>query len=207
MQSVVQPVVHAPPRRVLTLGGSFNPIHVGHLVCARAAAEAAGYTAVRLMPAGTNPHKPTADMATAVHRLTMCQNSVAGDSFYAVDAREVQRSGASFTIDTAFEISGSSGERVPWLIGADLLPRLHTWHRFAELLLHIDLVVMRRGGHTINLHDLDPRVATIAEASVQVPSIDVSSTDIRRRVRTGLSIEHLVPPAVARHIANHDLYR
>ena len=210
MQSVVQTEVPAIASRILTLGGSFNPIHVGHLICARAAAEAAGYTRVRLVPAGANPHKPTADratnMATAEHRLTMCQLAVAGDPFYAVDAREVRRAGASFTIDTAFEISKKTGECVAWLVGADLLAKLHTWHRFDELVQSIDFVVMRRAGHAIDANGLDPRVAALAERAVVVPALEISATMIRERVRARKSIEHLVPPAVARYIRNERIY-
>jgi nicotinate-nucleotide adenylyltransferase len=206
MQSVVQPVVQVPVRRLLTLGGSFNPIHVGHLVCARAAAEAAGYAGVRLMPAGANPHKPTADMATAESRLTMCQLAVAGDPFYVVDGREVRRPGASFTYDTATELALTTEERVAWLVGTDLLARLNSWHRFDELLLKIDFVVMRRAGHAIDLAGLDPRVAELAERAVVVPAIEVSATTIRQRTRSGQSIEHLVPPAVARFIANQAVF-
>lgn len=207
MQSVVQPVVQPPARRLLTLGGSFNPIHFGHLICARAAAEAAGYAGVRLMPAGANPHKPTADMATASHRLTMCQLAIAGDPFYVVDNREVRRSGASFTYDTAHALSLATGERVAWLVGTDLLARLHTWHRFDELIEQIDFVVMRRAGHEIDPAGLDPRVAQLAAGAVVVPSVEISATIIRDRVRDGLSIEHFVPPAVARFIADRGLFR
>jgi nicotinate-nucleotide adenylyltransferase len=206
MQSVVQPLVQAPAKRLLTLGGSFNPIHIGHLVCARAAAEAAGYEGVRLVPAGANPHKPTADLATAESRLTMCQLAVAGDPFYVVDDREVRRSGPSFTYDTAEMLSLATGERVAWLVGTDLLARLHTWHRFDELLRQIDVVLMRRAGHAIELASLDPSVAALAMRAVEVPAIEISATMIRVRARAGRSVEHLVPAAVARHIANHRIY-
>lgn len=196
-------------KRRLCLGGSFNPIHVGHLVCARAAAEAAGFAGVRLIPAGANPHKKAADLADASHRLTMCQLAVAGDPFFFVDDREIRRGGASYTFDTATSLLDSRAEpdhRVAWLIGTDLLGRLHTWHRFDELRKIVDFVVMRRAGQPAATIDLDPRVAAMAKTLVEVPQIEISSTDIRERVRAGKSIEHLVPPAVARLIANEGIY-
>ena len=211
MQSVVQTVSQPPlPQRQkqrLCLGGSFNPIHVGHLICARIAAEQAGYGGVRLIPTGTNPHKGTADLAAAADRVTLCQLAVAGDPFFVVDDREARRPGPSYTFDTAAELAAETGGRVAWLVGTDLLARLHTWHRFDELLEQTDMVVMRRAGHPIERAGLDPRVARLAEAAVVVPAIELSATMLRARIRNGLPLDHFLPPAVARHIESHGLYR
>lgn len=206
MQSVVQPESRPPTRRYLTLGGSFNPIHVGHLICARSAAEKAGFTGVRLMVAGANPHKASADLAAAADRLAMCQLAVAGDPFYVVDSREVRRSGPSFTFDTAAELASETRQKVAWLVGTDLLSRLHTWHRFNELIDVVDFIVMRRAGHTLDLDDLDSKARTLAVRGFRVPSVEISSTEVRQRVRQGISVEHWVPPGVARFIADRGIY-
>jgi len=203
-------------RRLLCLGGSFNPVHVGHLICARFAAERAGFGGVRLVVAQVNPHKlgpaDAADLAPADDRLSMCQAVAAGDPFFTVDARELARPGPSYTLETARSLlaDGSEpGPRVAWLIGTDHLPRLHGWHGFADGGLSdvVEFVVMRRAGHPVDLGPLDPRVRAIAERSVEVPQIEVSSTLVRRRVRAGRSVAHLTPPDVVGHIERGGLYR
>ena len=190
----------------LCLGGSFNPIHVGHLICARHAAETLGYRGVRLVPAAANPHKGSADLAGAADRLRLCELAVEGDPFFTVDGREARRPGPSYTFDTAAELAAETGQRVAWLIGTDLLPRLHTWHRFDELLETVDLVVMRRAGHPIELAGLHPRVAGLAGRAVVVPAIDITATAIRSRVKSGVSIAYFVPLAVEREIFDRRLY-
>jgi nicotinate-nucleotide adenylyltransferase len=136
----------------------------------------------------------------------MCRAAVAGDPFFAVDDREARRPGPSYTFDTAAELAAETGQRIAWLIGTDLLARLHTWHRFDELVEQVDFIVMRRGGHPIETAGLDPRVAKLAAEAVVVPAIELSATLIRSRVRAGLPIDHLVPPAVQRLIADRGIY-
>lgn len=207
MQSVVQTPSRSPLAARLCLGGSFNPIHAGHLICARIAAEEAGFGGVRLIPTGSNPHKPAADLAAAEHRVAMCRLAVAGDPFLELDDREARRPGPSYTFDTAAELAAETRQRVAWLIGTDLLARLHTWHRFDELVEAVDIVVMRRAGHPIPLEGLHPRVAALAGKAVVVPAIEISATMIRTRVQAGLPVTDLVPACVARYLANTGVYR
>jgi nicotinate-nucleotide adenylyltransferase len=137
----------------------------------------------------------------------MCRLAVAGDPFFAVDDREARRPGTSYTFDTAAELAAETGRRVAWLIGTDLLARLHSWHRFDELVEAVDLVVMRRAGHPIPLEGLHPRVAALAEKAVVVPAIEISATMIRTRIAAGLPVADLVSAAVARYVANDGIYR
>lgn len=194
-------------RRLLCLGGSFNPIHLGHLITARAVAESLGLPGVRLIPAAANPHKAGHDVASASDRLEMCRLAIAGDPFFVVDDLEFHRPPPSYTVDTVERIAGDSSVRVPWLIGTDLLPKLHTWHRFAELIERAELVVMRRAAYPIDVTGLDPRVVAIAERAVTVPQLEISATAVRQRVRAGMPISYLVPMAVVEWIDARSLYR
>src|SRR5687767_1888001 len=106
----------------LCFGGSFNPVHHGHLICARAVAEIGGYDRVRLIPSRQPPHKPAApDLATPEQRLKMCQLAVEGSSLFTVDDIELRRAGPSYTLETARELSRQGMKIVHWLIGADML--------------------------------------------------------------------------------------
>ena len=193
-------------RQRLCLGGSFDPIHVGHVVAARAAAESLGLPGVRLIPTAANPHKGGGPIARAADRLAMCRLAVEGDPFFVVDPIELDRPPPSYTIDTVAAVAGSARVRVPWLIGSDLLARLPSWHRFDDLLERVDFIVMRRAGHPIDRAGLDRRLMESIERAVTVPQVDVSATAIRERIRSGKSIESLVAPSVERFIRDHHLY-
>ena len=134
----------------LILGGSFNPIHHGHLICARAVAERAGYSQVTLMPTGQPPHKAIpADLASAPDRLAMARLAVVGDPLFEVDDLESRSTGTSYTIDTVRRMA-PRGEAIHWLIGADMLLYLPQWHRIEELLGEVKFVVMERPGWPID---------------------------------------------------------
>lgn len=194
--------------RRLCFGGSFNPIHHGHLLCARAAAESKGYQQVVLIPSGISPHKLQASgVVTPPQRLEMCRLAVAGDPFFRVEDLEAARPGPSYTIDTARELRRRGWGRVDWLIGADMLPGLMTWHRAAELLDEVTFVVMTRAGHPVEPPTLPGRAGnSVTIHAVEVPLLDISSTLIRRRVAAGLSIRYLTPDAVCEYVAAHGLY-
>jgi nicotinate-nucleotide adenylyltransferase len=138
----------------------------------------------------------------------MCRLAVAGDPFFAVEDLELARPGPSYTIDTARELRRRGWERVDWLIGADMLAGLHTWHRAEELLQEVTFVVMTRPGHPVESADIPGAVGTKARVHVvEVPQVDISSTLIRQRVSAGLPIRYLAPDAVCEYIAAHRLYR
>jgi nicotinate-nucleotide adenylyltransferase len=194
------------------LGGSFNPIHHGHLVTARAAAEQLNARRVRLIVSADPPHKPgDRSLAPATDRLAMTRLAVDQDPFFVVDDRELRRDGPSFTSLTAEELAAESGELPTWLIGADLLEGLPDWHRPDEVLADpptlVRLAVMRRPGHEIRWDALPEPVRHLRRECVTVPQMDVSATHLRRRVADGLSVRYFVPNAVARHIREQGLYR
>ena len=195
----------------LCLGGSFNPVHVGHLAVARHAAEATGHGRVRLVVAGSPPHKP-GDPAVidAAHRVEMCRLAVAGDPLFLVDDREVRRAGPSYTADTAAELAAETGRPPSWLIGADLLAGLPRWHRADELLAVpprlVRFVVMNRPGHDIDWPALPEIVRHLAANVVNVPQLHVSATHLRGRVAAGRSVRYLVPDPACDYITRHNLY-
>ncbi|HEX4124462.1 MAG TPA: nicotinate (nicotinamide) nucleotide adenylyltransferase [Tepidisphaeraceae bacterium] len=193
---------------ILCLGGSFNPIHHGHLICGRAAAEVAGYQRVALIPSNNPPHK-LGDLAPAPaqHRAAMCRLAVAGSDLFTVDERELHRPGPSYTIDTARALLDSGSDRVDWLIGSDSLPFLPTWHRAEELVELVTFKVMFRPGAKVDWHSLPPKFRALESQVILTPRIDISATDIRQRLGEGRSIDYLVPPAVADYIHTHGLYR
>lgn len=192
----------------ICFGGTFNPIHHGHLLCARAAAEAVGAKGVVLLPAGSPPHKPgQADLATPEHRLQMCRLGISGTIGFEIDDRELRRPGPSFTIDTARQLRRDGWNEVTWLIGSDMLNLLPNWHEPGALLAEVRFLIMARPGANLSWSKLPPAFQKLRKDVVEVPQIDISATDIRKRVRAGLPIDFLAPAEVCRYIAEHRLYR
>jgi nicotinate-nucleotide adenylyltransferase len=194
--------------RKLILGGSFNPIHHGHLACSRAVAEALGYDRVTLIPTAQSPHKAeSATMADSAHRVAMLRAAVAGDASFEVDELELSRPGPSYTIDTAAALSGTGQGPINWLIGADMLLYLPHWHRIDELMNQVAFVVMARPDWPIDWTQLPAKIQHLKARVIEAPLISISSTDIRARVSRGLSIRYLTPDAVCQYIERYGLYR
>jgi nicotinate-nucleotide adenylyltransferase len=192
----------------LCFGGSFNPIHVGHLVCARYAAERLGFSSVVLIPSSQPPHKPdAADLAPASERVRMCQLAVAGCDGFEINDLETKRTGPSYTIDSARELKQPGRDRVSWLIGADMVRGLPTWHEPGALMAEVEFVVIARPGWSFDWELLPPAFRRLREKVVDAPLIDISATEIRRRVGAGLPIDFLTPERVVRHIHETGLYR
>jgi nicotinate-nucleotide adenylyltransferase len=206
--------------RRLCFGGSFNPIHHAHLICARAVAEARGFNEVVLIPSAQPPHKPDAgsDLAAPEQRLEMCRLALSDTADmsdkaakaavrFSVDDVELRRSGPSYTIHTAGELKGRGWETVSWLIGADMLLYLPKWHRPLDLLAEVEFLVMARPGWEFDWSTLPAEYRSLEANVVAAPLLDISATEIRRRVGSGLSIDYLTTPGVVRYIADHALYR
>ena len=193
----------------LCFGGSFNPIHYGHLRTSEAVANRAGYTRVLLIPSARPPHKPaSADLAAPAHRLAMCKLAAAEkpDTFKVSDI-EIHRSGPSYTIDTVRKLRSSGEKTVNWLIGADMLRILPSWHEAQNLLREVNFVIMARPGWEFDWDLLPPEFQQLRSHVVEAPLMDISATTIRQRVRGGESIAGMTPPAVARYINENGLYR
>jgi nicotinate-nucleotide adenylyltransferase len=185
--------------RVGLLGGSFDPVHHGHLLAARALRERLQLDEVRLVPAAQQPFKAGRHAAGAADRAAMVGLAVAGEPGLACDTIEVERPGPSYTVDTLRALRERSPAATWFLcLGADAAAELPAWRDAGSLPDLATIVVFRRPGATV-----PPGPYRQAE----VPQVDISATDIRSRVRSGRSIRYLVPEAVADYIATHRLYR
>ncbi|MBM4186461.1 MAG: nicotinate (nicotinamide) nucleotide adenylyltransferase [Gemmatimonadetes bacterium] len=186
--------------RVALLGGSFDPIHHGHLIVAMALREALGLDQIRLVPAGEQPFKTGHHRATAAQRADMVRLAVAGEPGLTIERAEVDRPGPSYTVET-LRVLAAAEPGVGWsiLLGADAARLFPTWRDPAGIKALAEVVVFARDG------EAPPE--GVADRVVAVPRVDVSSTEIRARVRAGRSIRFLVPDAVAGYIATHGLYR
>ena len=199
---------------ILCFGGSFNPIHRGHIECARYVAEKRGFERVLLIPNAQPPHKPDAtEIAPAQDRLAMCRLAAefANQSGTAVrfdaDDIEMRRGGPSYTLETARELKQRGIDPIHWLIGGDMLMYLPKWHQPRQLLREVEFVIMQRPGTEIDWDMLPEEFRILRSHVVQAPLIDISATQIRQRVARDESIDDLTVPPVARYIAEHQLYR
>jgi len=191
------------------LGGTFDPIHHGHLGIAEEAREALGLERVLLVPASSPPHKPGRPVADAAHRLAMVELAIAGNPAFAVSRIEVERGGASYSVDT-LEALRSEGVEQPWFIlSAEALAGFPAWREPDRILSLCRLAVVPRGGYD----PLDR--AWVAErfpgredrvTFLPGPLLPISGSVVRRRAAVGRSVRYLVPDAVARYIADHHLY-
>ena len=192
------------------LGGTFNPPHIGHLVCAQEALVQLGLERVVLMPVGVPPHKEAADDPGGEHRYEMCRLATAKDERLAVSRLEVDREGASYTVDTLRSIHESApGDDLTFIVGGDMAHSLPVWQEPEALLSLARLAVAEREG--VRREDISRRLAPLAPPDrvvfFDMPRIDVSSSSLRRRIADGRPIRYLVPDAVAAEIEASGLYR
>jgi nicotinate-nucleotide adenylyltransferase len=192
------------------LGGTFNPPHVGHLVMAQEALEQLGLDRVLLMPVNSAPHKEIRDDPGADVRAELCRLAVAGDERFEVSLLEVQRGGESFTVDTLRELHDRNPEHaLTFIVGGDMAHSLPAWREPEVILALARLAVAEREG--VHREDVARRLEPLHGGDrvtfFDMPRIDVSSSDIRRRVAERRPIRYLVPDAVAEAIAARDLYR
>lgn len=198
----------------LLFGGSFDPIHHGHLLTARFVAEELGVARTILIPSAAPPHKLGKRLAPAEARLALCRAAVAGDAQFQVSEWELQQPGPNYTILTVRHFRRELGERerLCWLIGMDSLAELDTWRDIDALASECDLITAARPGFQAELtrhvgRVTGPNLERIRAGVLHTPLFDISATQIRARVRMGCSIRYLVPDAVAELIATLGLYR
>ncbi len=181
-------------------GGSFDPVHLGHLVVAEAAGETLG-ARVRFVPTRAQPFKGAAHAATPEQRAAMLDLAVAGNPRLSVERIELTLPPPSYTVRTLRALAEREpGNRFTLLLGADAAADLPAWHEVEALPGLADIVVFARPGASLPRHRLIGRV-------IEVLALDLSATLIRERVRAGRSIRYLVPEAVRDYIAAHGLYR
>jgi nicotinate-nucleotide adenylyltransferase len=195
--------------RIGILGGTFNPPHVGHLICAQEAYLQLQLDRVMLIPAWIPPHKPVEQDPGAEHRLELCRAAVAGDDRFDVSDIEVVRQGTSYTVDTLKELKSHAPDNELFLIvGGDVAAGFAQWHEPEQVLSLATLAVAKRRG-TARAR-VDRALAEVRggerAAFFRMPRIGVSSTMIRRRARAGEPLRYLVPDAVAEYINQHRLY-
>jgi nicotinate-nucleotide adenylyltransferase len=196
--------------RIGILGGTFNPPHIAHLVCAQEATVQLELDAVLLMPAAAPPHKPLEDDPGPDVRLELCRLAAAADPRLEASDLEVERGGPSYTVDTLVQLhERHPGDQLTWIAGGDVAASLPTWREPERVLSLARFAVAGREGAARD--EIERVVASLAGgdsvAFLDMPRIDVSSSLIRRRVAAGLPVRYLVPDAVAAYIGEHGLYR
>ena len=218
---------HNLGKRVGILGGTFDPVHNGHLAIAEAVSQAMTLSGLLFVPAFLPPHKPTYAISPFAHRAAMLELAVAGRPGFFVSRLEAEREGPSYSIDTLRTLRQALGKDVSlfFIIGMDAFVEIHTWKANRELLDHASFVVIGRPDHC--QQSCGQTVAAnfpgyaFVEASgswqgnpgqgaihpVAVPPIKVSSTEIREAIRQGRSVRDIVPASVADYIAAQGLYR
>ena len=192
------------------LGGTFNPPHMGHLVMAQDALDQLELDRVVLMPVATPPHKEALEDPGAAARVDLCRLAVAGDERFEVSTLEVDRGGASFTVDTLRELHDLEPEHdLTFIVGGDMAQSLPAWREPEAILALATLAVAEREG--VGREDIARRLDPLHEGDrvvfFDMPRIDISSSAIRRRVAEGRPIRYLVPDAVNEAIAERGLYR
>jgi nicotinate-nucleotide adenylyltransferase len=209
--------------RVGILGGTLDPVHVGHLEAAAAARGALALDLVLLIPSRVPPHRTTQPSASPFHRFAMAALAVNGRDDMAASDIELSVPGPSFTADTLTRLHGAGlgPSQIFFITGADAFAEIETWSRYPDVLDLSHFIVVSRPGQPAS--DLEARVPALARrmltgtreaATASKPTIflvdaatpDVSSTDIRRRIRAGEAVRGLVPERVEQHIRQHGLY-
>ncbi|MGN6135274.1 MAG: nicotinate-nucleotide adenylyltransferase [Aureliella sp.] len=201
-------------QRIGVIGGSFDPIHLGHLLAAEQCREQLQLDEVRFVLAATSPFKLTQGSTAKEHRWQMLQLAVNGNPYFRADDRELRRGGTSYTVDTLREILSQSPQaEIVFLMGADSLVDFDKWREPAEICRLAFVAVVARGGFpppdlTRLLPFLPPAERDALERHlVRMPQCEISSSDIRRSVAEGRSIRYQVPPAVVAYIDQHQLFR
>jgi nicotinate-nucleotide adenylyltransferase len=200
--------------RLGVFGGSFDPVHCGHLLLAECCREQCRLDVVWFVPAAVPPHKQGAVLSPAENRVEMLELAIAGHPAFAVCRHEVERGGVNYTVETLGHLRAQDPQReLFFLLGADMLHDLPHWREAARVCALAVPAVVRRPGAEQPDFDLlrqfvaAERIEEIRRHQVEMPEIGISSTDIRRRAAAGLSIRYRVPRAVEAYIETHRLYR
>lgn len=200
--------------RVGILGGSFDPVHYGHLLLAESAREELRLDEVWLLPAAIAPHKQDRRITGGPQRCEMIELAISGYEPFRLCRYEIDRGGVNYTVDTLAHLSDEDPSReLFFLMGADSLADLPTWKDPARLLeLCIPAVVARAGGKPIDYSVLEPyasaeRIDLFRKHQFHMPAIELSSSDIRARASAGKSIRYRTPRAVEKYVETQQLYR
>ncbi|KRN29732.1 nicotinate-nucleotide adenylyltransferase (Deamido-NAD(+) pyrophosphorylase) [Lactobacillus selangorensis] len=191
---------NAPRKQVGILGGTFNPPHLGHLIMAEQVGTQLGLDQVLFMPDSTPPHVDKKHPIAAKDRVAMVERAIMGNPLFGIELCEVKRGGISYTFDTMKYLKQQHPDTdYYFIIGGDMVAYLPKWHKIDELVKLVHFVGVKRRGYTP--HSAYP------VTWVDAPLIDISSTEIRRKLKQGCSVRYLVPEAVLDYIEEAKLYR
>ncbi|MBN2301594.1 MAG: nicotinate-nucleotide adenylyltransferase [Lentisphaerae bacterium] len=200
--------------RIGILGGTFNPVHYGHLILAQNAIESFDLAKVLMIPCSTPPHKNNQNMLPARHRIAMLELAIEGDFRLEISNVEIKRGGISYAIDTIRELHQIYRRaELCFIIGTDTLMELHLWKDIGELLKLCRFISFDRPGFEIG--DVNPTSLKLDASNAEQLigdmakgcRVEISSSDIRHRIAEGMSIRYLVPRTVEMYIAEHSLYQ
>jgi nicotinate-nucleotide adenylyltransferase len=192
-------------RRLGVLGGTFDPIHYGHLRAGEVAEDALELDEIRVIPSSDPPHRPNDPKASAFHRFALAALAIDGKPTWRLSDAELTRNGPSYTAHTlhALHAEGWKPTQIYFILGADAFAEIATWYDFPAVLDAANFAIISRPGMSKVEKE---RSQPTAFFSINAMTPDISSTVIRSRLASGLSIADLVPPAVERYILNHRLY-
>ena len=193
------------------MGGTFDPIHLGHLATAEAVREIFSLDEILFIPAARPPHKLRKNVTAEHHRLQMTILATQSNKFFRVSDMELKRKGLSYTLDTMDELHKTFGNSTElfFIIGADSLADLFKWHAAKELVAKCHFIATTRQGVDVNFSAVEKFFGEVAKEHIHrvtTPGLEISSTDLREKVRLGRSIKYLVPEAVEEYILREKLY-
>ncbi len=194
--------------RLGLMGGTFDPIHYGHLVTAEAARCKYQLDEVYFIPSGNPPHKRGRHITAALHRMMMCVMATATNPYFEVSDVEIKRQGFSYTYDTVCQFRRVFGADclIYFITGADVLGEIVTWNKADLLFDECCFIAATRPGFTLDASQALPPQLRDKISFMEVPALAISSTDIRNRLRQGRSIKYLLPETVETYIQKHHLY-
>lgn len=196
--------------RIGIMGGTFDPIHIGHLVIAQEAWYKLHLDKVVFVPAGMPPHKPNEPVIDPEHRFNMTGLAIDGNPAFEISRMEIERSGPSYTVDTLKHLKQVYGEdcEIYFIIGADSLLDIMGWHKPQRIAEMCTLVAAARPGYDTSAAELElPKEIMDKVILLEVPEVGISSTEIRSRVPSGIPIRYLVPCEVEKYIVENSLYK
>lgn len=202
----------AKKRRIGIMGGTFDPIHLGHLVTAEAVRTEYKLDNVLFIPAANPPHKKEQSVTPAIHRYIMTAMATYSNPYFHVSSIELDRPGPSYTIDTIYELIARFGKdtEIYFITGADAIQEIPNWDRIEELLGLCQFIAATRQGCSPTVDNIKEHFGKLGENRIHrlaTPELEISSTDIRDRIKNGFSIKYIVPESVENYIIKEGLFR
>ncbi|MBT9131609.1 nicotinate-nucleotide adenylyltransferase [candidate division NPL-UPA2 bacterium Unc8] len=191
--------------RIGIMGGTFNPIHYGHLVVAAEAGDQFKLDNIVFIPSGTPPHKDSSDIAPAKARYEMTRLATRSNPLFSISSLEIERGGKSYSVETVERLLAAYGKeaQIYFIVGVDSMLEIESWKNVDELLKLCEFIVALRPG--FNVEEINPAVRKRSHI-MKIPEIGISATDVRKRIKEGKSIRYLVTLEVEEYIRRYSLY-